>query len=62
VDVLSEEPPRGGNPLLELSLPNLLVTPHIAWAGINARQTLVNEIAANIRAFLDGRPRNVVQA
>lgn len=62
VDVLSEEPPRGGNPLLARSLPNLLVTPHIAWAGVHARQTLVNEIAANIRAFLDGRPRNIVQA
>lgn len=62
VDVLSEEPPRSGNPLLEVSLPNLLITPHIAWAGVNARQTLVSEIAANIRAYLDGRPRNVVQA
>jgi glycerate dehydrogenase len=62
VDVLSEEPPRGGNPLLERSLPNLLITPHIAWAGVNARQTLINEIATNIRAFLDGRPRNIVQA
>ena len=62
VDVLSEEPPRNGNPLLELSLPNLLITPHIAWAGVNARQALVAEIAANIRGFLDGRPRNVVQA
>ena len=62
VDVLSVEPPRCGNPLLELSLPNLLITPHIAWAGVNARQTLVNEIAANIRAFLDGRPRNIVPA
>ena len=62
VDVLSEEPPRGGNPLLERSLPNLLITPHIAWAGVNARQTLINEIATNIRAFLDGQPRNIVQA
>jgi glycerate dehydrogenase len=62
VDVLSEEPPRHGNPLLELALPNLLVTPHIAWAGRNARQALVNEIAANVRAFLDGRPRNRVEA
>ncbi|MGD8312442.1 MAG: 2-hydroxyacid dehydrogenase [Gammaproteobacteria bacterium] len=61
VDVLSEEPPRHGNPLLEISLPNLLVTPHIAWAGRNARQALVNEIAANVRAFLDGRPRNQVE-
>ena len=62
IDVLSEEPPRNGNPLLDPSLPNLIVTPHIAWAGINARQTLINEIAGNIQAFLDGSPRNVVQA
>jgi len=62
VDVLSEEPPRHGNPLLDDSIPNLIVTPHIAWAGINARQTLINELAANIRAFLDGQPRNVVAA
>jgi glycerate dehydrogenase len=61
-DVLSEEPPRNGNPLLDTSIPNLIVTPHIAWAGVNARQTLINELAANIKAFLDGRPRNVVTA
>jgi len=62
VDVLSEEPPRHGNPLLNNSIPNLIVTPHIAWAGVNARQTLINELATNIKAFLDGRPRNVVAA
>lgn len=62
VDVLTEEPPRSGNPLLALSLPNLIVTPHIAWAGIRSRQRLINEIAGNIRAFLDGHPHNVVQA
>jgi glycerate dehydrogenase len=61
IDVLSEEPPRNGNPLLDPSLPNLILTPHIAWAGINARQALINEIAANIQAFLAGTPRNVVQ-
>jgi glycerate dehydrogenase len=61
IDVLSEEPPRDGNPLLDPSLPNLILTPHIAWAGISARQALINEIAANIRAFLAGTPRNVVQ-
>ena len=61
IDVLSEEPPRDGNPLLDPSLPNLILTPHIAWAGINARQALINEIAANIQAFLAGTPRNVVQ-
>jgi glycerate dehydrogenase len=60
VDVLSEEPPHNGNPLLQISLPNLLVTPHIAWASINARQRLVDETAANIRAWLDGTPRNLV--
>ena len=62
VDVLSEEPPRDGNPLLALTLPNLIVTPHIAWAGIETRQRLINEIAGNIEAFLSGNPRNVVQA
>jgi glycerate dehydrogenase len=60
IDVLSEEPPHRGNPLLQQSLPNLLVTPHIAWASINARQRLIDEIAANIRAWLDGTPRNLV--
>jgi glycerate dehydrogenase len=60
VDVLSTEPPHGGNPLLQASLPNLLVTPHIAWASVNARQRLTDEIAANIRAWLSGAPRNLV--
>jgi glycerate dehydrogenase len=60
LDVLAEEPPRSGNLLLSLSLPNLIITPHIAWASSTSRQRLVDEIAANIRAFLDGRPRNVV--
>jgi glycerate dehydrogenase len=60
VDVLSEEPPHRGNPLLQISLPNLLITPHIAWASINARQRLIEEIAANIRAWLNGTPRNLV--
>jgi glycerate dehydrogenase len=62
IDVLAEEPPRQGNPLLDPAIPNLIVTPHVAWAGINARQTLVNELAANIQAFLAGMPRNVVHA
>jgi glycerate dehydrogenase len=60
IDVLSEEPPHHGNPVLGTPLPNLLVTPHIAWASINARQKLVEEISANIRAWLNGTPRNVV--
>ncbi len=60
VDVLSEEPPKNGNPLLDTPLPNLIVTPHIAWAGRQARQRLIHEITENIRAFRSGQPRNVV--
>jgi glycerate dehydrogenase len=62
IDVLSKEPPRHGNPLLDEPIPNLIVTPHIAWASINARQTLIHELTINIRAFLEGNPRNVVHA
>jgi len=62
IDVLSEEPPRKGNPLLDGTIPNLIVTPHIAWASINARQALINELTENIHAFLRGEPRNVVHA
>jgi glycerate dehydrogenase len=60
VDVLSEEPPVHGNPLLVNDLPNLIVTPHIAWASRESRQRLVNEIAENIAAFLAGKQRNRV--
>jgi glycerate dehydrogenase len=60
VDVLTREPPRAGNPLLDEDLPNLIITPHIAWAGIQSRQALIAELAENIRAFLSGSPRNVV--
>ena len=62
IDVLTEEPPRQGNPLLDKALPNLSVTPHIAWASAYARQSLINQVAGNIRAFLDGKPRNVVNS
>ena len=60
VDVLTEEPPCKGNPLLDAPLPNLIVTPHIAWASTHARQSLIDEITDNVLAFLDGKPRNVV--
>ena len=60
IDVLSTEPPPGDNPLLQVDIPNLIVTPHIAWASRESRQRLVNEIAVNIRAFLNGEPRNLV--
>ncbi len=60
VDVLTREPPTEGNPLLAHDLPNLLLTPHIAWASREARQRLIAEIGENIRAFLTGASRNRV--
>ena len=60
IDVLSEEPPVNGNVLLDAELPNLIVTPHIAWATREARQRAIDEMAENIRAFLGGGRRNWV--
>ncbi len=61
IDVLIEEPPRHGNPLLLHKLPNLIVTPHVAWASREARQRMVDGLTANIHAYLQGRPQNLVQ-
>ena len=47
-------------PLLADDIPNLIVTPHSAWAGRQARQNAVDETVANIQAFLDGQLRNRV--
>ncbi len=58
VDVLSSEPPAPENPLLHAK--NCIVTPHIAWATKEARTRLLNIAIANVRAFLDGHPVNVV--
>ncbi len=59
-DVLSSEPPTGGNILLEADLPNLIVTPHIAWASRQAMQTLADQLIDNIDAFARGELRNRV--
>lgn len=58
VDVLSIEPPTANNPLL--SAKNCLITPHIAWATRSARARLMNIAVENVRAFLAGRPVNIV--
>ena len=58
IDVLCEEPPRKGSPLL--SARNCFVTPHIAWATIEARTRLLKICENNLRAFINGHPQNVV--
>ncbi|MFP3607918.1 NAD(P)-dependent oxidoreductase, partial [Paraburkholderia sp. SIMBA_053] len=47
-DVLSQEPPVAGNPLLELDLPNFILTPHVAWASDDAMQSLADQLIENI--------------
>ena len=51
-DVLTKEPPREGNPLLDLNLPNFILTPHIAWASREAMQTLADQLIDNIEAAI----------
>ena len=60
IDVLRNEPPREGNPLLEVDLPNLIVTPHNAWASRQAMQTLADQLIDNLEAFVRREPRNLV--
>jgi glycerate dehydrogenase len=60
IDVLPQEPPVHGEPLLDSQIPNLLVTPHIAWAAREARQRCIDEITANIHDFRSGGRRGRV--
>lgn len=57
-DVLTEEPPKATNPLL--NQPNAFITPHIAWASKEARIRLLHVSIENVRSFLNGHPQNVV--
>ena len=58
VDVISREPAAADNPLLKA--PNMIITPHIAWAPREARQRLMDITVENMKAYLDGRPIHVV--
>jgi glycerate dehydrogenase len=59
-DVLTEEPPVHGNILLDPEIPNLIITPHVAWASREAMQILADQLTDNIEAFMSGAARNVV--
>jgi glycerate dehydrogenase len=60
IDVFTQEPPRDDDPLLDPDIPNLLLTPHVAWAARESRQRCVDEMAANISAFRSGGRRSRV--
>jgi glycerate dehydrogenase len=60
IDVLRIEPPQEGNALLKAALPNLIITPHNAWASRQAMETLADQLIDNLEAFVRGEPRNLV--
>ena len=59
-DVLTAEPPRAGNPLLDLRRPNFILTPHVAWASSGAMQFLADQLIDNIDRWAEGRPQHLV--
>ena len=61
IDVISVEPPPPDHPMLTADLPNLIVTPHIAWASFEAMTELSGIVTANIEAFVAGKPQNLVE-
>ncbi len=60
IDVLEREPPPSGHVLLDPSIPNLIVTPHIAWAAKESRQRCLDELALNVESFRSGGRRHRV--
>ena len=59
-DVLTVEPPKNGNPLLDADIPRLIVTPHSAWGSREARQRIVGQLAESAEAFFKGAAVRVV--
>jgi glycerate dehydrogenase len=59
-DVLTVEPPKEGNPLLDLRRPNFILTPHIAWASDGAMQFLADQLVDNIELWCSGKPQHLV--
>lgn len=60
LDVMSQEPPEPNHPLLDASIPNLIITPHIAWNTLESRQRLIDAVAQNIEAYKSGATTNKV--
>ncbi|GLK80280.1 D-2-hydroxyacid dehydrogenase [Methylopila turkensis] len=60
-DVVAQEPPKDGNILCDADLPNLIVTPHVAWASKQAMQILADQLIDNVENFVAGKPTNVVE-
>ena len=60
LDVLSSEPPEIDHPLMSDTIPNLLITPHIAWISLEARRRLLEGVISNIKSFISGNPSNRV--
>jgi len=59
-DVLATEPPRDGHPLLDLDLPNFILTPHVAWGSIEAMEGLADQLTENIELWAADKPRHLV--
>ena len=59
-DVLTQEPPVNGNPLLDIRTPNFILTPHVAWASQQAMQFLADQLIYNIEAFVANKPQHLV--
>ena len=58
IDVLAKEPPGPEEPLLRCRHPRLILTPHVGWAARESRQRAIDELAANLKAFMNGERRN----
>lgn len=59
-DVLTKEPPKDGNPLLDIKTPNFILTPHVAWASDGAMQFLADQLIDNVDAYIAGQPQHLV--
>jgi glycerate dehydrogenase len=57
---LTNEPPKDGNLLLDLNLPNFILTPHVAWASNEAQQFLADQLIDNVDLFTSGSPQHLV--